>query len=221
MAMDSQTGDKKLLVVLGATGNQGNAVLRYFASSLSKQRYKLRGVTRSIASDASKRLVELGVEMVEGDLDNLLSLQSAFSGATHIFANTDSSQLIFNAIKQPDLLAERQTPTSYAHDIELTRGRHIAEAAASIETLHRLVWSSISSPKKWSGGRYTTVSMWDVKEEISEILKSKAELQDKVSVLIVGIYATMPLKVPQMYAPQKVSTTLLSRDKEWLILARL
>ncbi|KAK4501834.1 hypothetical protein PRZ48_007643 [Zasmidium cellare] len=201
--MTDQAAKTNLLVVLGATGNQGSAVLKHFANDPSSHSYKLRGISRNINSDASKELAQLGIEVLQGELNDLASLKEAFSGATHIFANTDSNALIFNAISQPDILTEGQTALSYAHDMELAYGKNIADAAASTLTLQRLVWSGIPSPKKCSGGKYTKVSMWDVKEEISEVLYSKPELKGKVSTILVGIYATMPIKLPMLYAPQK------------------
>ncbi|KAF2171102.1 hypothetical protein M409DRAFT_64060 [Zasmidium cellare ATCC 36951] len=194
-----------LLVVLGATGNQGSAVLKHFANTSSTHSYKLRGISRNPNSEASQELAGLGVEIVQGELNDLSSLKKAFSDATHIFANTDSNALIFNAISQPNLLSEGRTPLSYAHDLELAYGKNIADAAASTPTLQRLVWSGIPSPKKCSGGKYTKASMWDVKEEISEVLYAKPELKGKVSTILVGIYATMPVKLPMLYAPQKQS----------------
>ncbi|KAF2724742.1 NAD(P)-binding protein [Polychaeton citri CBS 116435] len=195
----------QLLVVLGATGNQGNAVLQHFATSNLKHAFQLRGVTRDVNSKKSQQLRDLGVHMVKADLDDRASLSHAFEGATHIFATTDSNRLIFQAIDQPAILKEGQTPRSYARDIELIHGQNIADAASKITNLKRLVWSSLASPNKWSNGRYTKVSMWDTKEEIAEILASKAELQEKVSVILVGFFATNALKVPQLYGPLRQS----------------
>lgn len=203
--MDDPT-KTNLLVVLGATGNQGSAVLKHFAKKSSTHSYKLRGVSRNPNSEASQELAGLGVEIIQGDLTDLPSLKKAFVGATHIFANTDSNALIFDAITHAEILSAGQTALSYAHDKELSYGKHIADAAASTPTLQRLVWSGIPSPKKCSGGKYTKVSMWDVKEEISEVLYAKAELKGKVSTILVGIYATMLVKLPMLSAPQKVST---------------
>ena len=145
--------------------------------------------------------------MFQADLNDESSLEKALLGATHIFATTDSNQLIFKAIEQPEMLNKNgnETPREYAARIELAQGKNIAEAAAKTETLERIVWSSLPSPKKWSRGKYTKVSMFDTKEEISDVLSSKPELGDKLSVLLIGFYATNALAVKELYGPSKVS----------------
>lgn len=203
--MSTPSHSDQLLVVLGATGNQGNAVLKHFARPQGQPRMNLRGISRKRNSEAATELQTLGIEMVQADLDDTSSLKVAFEGATHIFATTDSNRLIFDAVKNPELLIENDTPRSYAREIELKQGRNIAEAAASIGGLQRIVWSSLASPKKWSNGRYTKVSMFDTKEDIADILASTSELREKLSVLLVGFYATNALKVPQLYGPLRVS----------------
>lgn len=77
-----------LLVVLGATGNQGGSVISYFLAQ-SPQTYRLRGLTRNASSASAQALTGQGVEMVAGDLDDLSSLGRAFEGADAIFAVTD------------------------------------------------------------------------------------------------------------------------------------
>lgn len=193
-----------VLVVLGATGNQGRAVLRHFATHSSQIAFKLRGVTRNAQSKAAQDLQNVGIEMVEADIDDLSSLQKAFFGATHIFATTDSNQNIFHAMQHPEVLQGGQTPREFAKEKELAQGKNIATAAAKTYGLQRLVWSSLPSPKRWSDGLYTKVTMFDTKEEILDILKAKPELADKISALLVGFYATNALNVPKLYGPQRV-----------------
>lgn len=76
----------KLLVVVGATGNQGGSVVAQF---LKTQDYKIRGLTRNTASAKAKALADKGVEVVAADLDDVSSLKKAFEGANAIFAVTD------------------------------------------------------------------------------------------------------------------------------------
>ncbi|KAI9667895.1 MAG: hypothetical protein M1821_000715 [Bathelium mastoideum] len=195
--------ESRLLVVLGATGTQGGAVLRYFARQSSQLGFRLRGVTRNAGSKAAKDLQALGVDMVEADLEEPASLQRAFLGATHIFANTDSNQIIFNAIKNPQILGPGEDARTYAQKREMKMGENIANAAAATESLQRIVWSSLASPKKWTKGRYTKVTMFDAKEDIADLLKAKTELQDKLSILLVGFYAENAVRVPDVFAPKK------------------
>lgn len=202
--MSNESRESRLLVVLGATGTQGGAVLRYFARQPGKLGFRLRGVSRNPSSATSLELQKLGIEMVKADLSDLATLKEAFRGATHVFANTDSNQFIFDALQNPEKLGLGQTAAEYGASIEKTHGQNVADAAASTRTLQRIVWSGLPSPKKWSKGRYNKVAMFDVKEEITGILQSKQELQNKLSVLMIGFYANNPLKVPGLYGPKKV-----------------
>lgn len=77
-----------LLVVLGATGNQGGSVIKHFLNQ-SPATYRLRGLTRNASAASAQALTAEGVEMVAADVDDLSSLQRAFEGADAIFAVTD------------------------------------------------------------------------------------------------------------------------------------
>ena len=80
----------KLLVIIGATGNQGGSVIKsILADPNASKQFKLRGVTRDVSKDAAKALTEQGVEMVSADLDDKTSLVKAFEGAYGVYAVTD------------------------------------------------------------------------------------------------------------------------------------
>ncbi len=66
---------RKLVVCIGATGNQGGSVIRTLAHLTE---YRLRGVTTNVSSEKSKKLEATGVEMVAADLDDFQSLVKAF-----------------------------------------------------------------------------------------------------------------------------------------------
>ncbi|KAK5697444.1 hypothetical protein LTR97_007582 [Elasticomyces elasticus] len=196
--------EKKVLVVLGATGTQGGAVLRYLVRH-EPNKFTLRGITRNPASQASRDVQALGVDIVKADNDDLASLKAALSGATHVFANTDSNQHIFYAMKHPEVLGPGETPLTYARDIEMQQGRNIVEALAATESLESVVWSTLASPAKWSKGKYTNVTMFDAKEAIGDLFWAEEKLKGKVSMVIVGFYLTNALKMPELQAPKKVS----------------
>src|SRR5260370_36627548 len=69
--------NKKLIAVVGATGQQGGAVVR--ALQASKQ-FKGRALTRNPAKHS-----ELGDEVVQADLTSPESLTAAFEGAHGVF----------------------------------------------------------------------------------------------------------------------------------------
>jgi uncharacterized protein YbjT (DUF2867 family) len=69
--------DKGLVLVSGATGQQGGAVAR----ELARGSFKLRAMTRKPESDAARALAALGAEVVTADLDDEPSLHRALDGA--------------------------------------------------------------------------------------------------------------------------------------------
>lgn len=73
---------KGVILVTGATGQQGGAVAR----ELLARKYPVRAMTRKPASDAAKALGKLGAEIVKGDLDDAESLKRAFAGVWGVFA---------------------------------------------------------------------------------------------------------------------------------------
>ncbi|QIX00361.1 hypothetical protein AMS68_005878 [Peltaster fructicola] len=194
-----------LLCVFGATGQQGGAVLRYFARTQehTSTSVRLRGVTRNRKSDAARKLADMGVEMVEADLGDVGTIERALVGVTHVFATTDSNRTIYSAISKPEILPQGHSPRSYAYELEIQQGKNLLQAAAASTTLRVLVWSSLTSPKKWSHGRYTKVSMWDAKEEIADMLAADSGIRDKLRILVLGFFTTNALAVPELYAPRK------------------
>ncbi len=72
----------KLVLVTGATGNQGGATIRHL---LEHGGFQLRAMTRNPSSDAAKKLAERGVEVVQGDLDDEASLERALAGVWGVF----------------------------------------------------------------------------------------------------------------------------------------
>ena len=71
-----------LILITGATGQQGGAV----AKELLQKKYKVRAMTRKPDSDQAKELSKLGAEVVYGDLDKPESLEKALEGCWGTFA---------------------------------------------------------------------------------------------------------------------------------------
>lgn len=79
-------GDKKVIVVFGATGAQGGGVVN---ALLVDGDFKIRGVTRNLSSEKAEALKSKGVEMVKADLDDVDSLKKAMEGAYGAFFLTN------------------------------------------------------------------------------------------------------------------------------------
>src|SRR5271170_3018041 len=79
----------KVLVIFGATGQQGSSVINCVINDpeLSKQ-YKVRGVTRDPSKLAAQSLQQRGVEIVKGDVDDKESLKQVLQGSHTVFAVT-------------------------------------------------------------------------------------------------------------------------------------
>jgi uncharacterized protein YbjT (DUF2867 family) len=74
---------EKVVLVTGATGQQGGATLRHLAK---RGGFKLRAMTRNPGGDKAKALAALGAEVLQGDLDDADSLAKALAGAWGVFA---------------------------------------------------------------------------------------------------------------------------------------
>jgi uncharacterized protein YbjT (DUF2867 family) len=86
------TTDKKLIAVVGATGQQGGAVVRALQAS---NQFKVRALTRNPAKHRS-----LADEVVEADLNRPETLASAFDGAHGVFLVTNFQEHGADELKQ-------------------------------------------------------------------------------------------------------------------------
>ena len=77
--------NKGPVLVAGATGRQGGAVVRH----MLPKGWKLRALTRNPKSYAARQLAEKGVELVQGDLDDPASLERAARGIYGIYSVQD------------------------------------------------------------------------------------------------------------------------------------
>ncbi|KAF7899752.1 hypothetical protein EAF00_004088 [Botryotinia globosa] len=80
--------DKKLVVVLGATGAQGGPTTRYILKHLSHT-YRVRAVTRDPTKPSAQALSKCGAEVISADYDIPDSIEAALSGAHAIFSITN------------------------------------------------------------------------------------------------------------------------------------
>src|SRR5881227_249935 len=72
---------KGVIVVTGATGQQGGAVAR----ELLARKHTVRAMTRTPDSDAAKALARQGAEIVKGDLDDEATLRTALADTWGVF----------------------------------------------------------------------------------------------------------------------------------------
>jgi uncharacterized protein YbjT (DUF2867 family) len=70
------------VLITGATGKQGGALARHLAG----KGFQLRGMTRKPDSPAARALHDLGITVVQGDLDDAGSLREALDDCWGVFA---------------------------------------------------------------------------------------------------------------------------------------
>ena len=142
-----------LLVVFGATGNQGGSVINSVLNDaeLSKL-FSIRGVTRDITKPEALALKAKGVDVVQADLNDPASISNAVKDARAVFAVT--------ATVYDEKLAER----------EYAQGKAIADAAVKAG-VHFLVYSTLPSPALITGGKYTPTDHFDVKHQVEQYIR--------------------------------------------------
>ena len=141
-----------LLVILGATGQQGSSVANFVVSDpeLSKQ-YKVRGVTRDTTKDAAQALTQKGVEVVQGDLDDEGSIKKALQGAHTVFAMTST-------------VYDDQSKAR-----EIRQGKLAADLAVAAGAKF-LIWASQKHPATLTSGKYA-VDSYDSKAEVETYIR--------------------------------------------------
>jgi uncharacterized protein YbjT (DUF2867 family) len=116
--------NKKVIAVVGATGQQGGAVVR--ALQAGKQ-FKVRALTRHPAKHR-----ELADEVVEADLNRPETLASAFNGAYGVFLVTNFQEHGTDELKQAT----------------------VAVRAAADAGVKHFVWSTLPDVEAISGGNF-------------------------------------------------------------------
>ncbi|WP_156753250.1 NmrA family NAD(P)-binding protein [Actinokineospora pegani] len=124
--MTRSTAETAPVLVLGATGGQGGAVLR----ALLAAGRPVRALVRDTASASAARLAAQGVELAQGGFTDRAALATAMTGAAAAFALT--------------------TPFESGVDAELAQGRAILGAAADARLPH-LVFASVAGATAGTG----------------------------------------------------------------------
>jgi uncharacterized protein YbjT (DUF2867 family) len=75
--------EKKTIVVVGATGRQGSAVIKHLLNSGS---FRVRALTRNARAARAEHLRALGVELLEASLDDSAGLERSLEGADGVFS---------------------------------------------------------------------------------------------------------------------------------------
>jgi uncharacterized protein YbjT (DUF2867 family) len=122
--MNTKNNDKKLIAVIGATGQQGGGVLRALQAS---GQFNVRALSR----DPSKHR-ELAADVIEADLNRPETLKAAFEGAHGVFLVTNFRENGADELKQATA----------------------AVRAAKDAGVKHFIWSTLPNVEAISGGKF-------------------------------------------------------------------
>ena len=131
----------KTVLVTGATGRQGGAVIRH----MLPKAWRLRALTRKADDSMVQSLASQGIEVVRGDLEDPASLERAARGAYGVYSVQD-----FWAVG-----AKR----------EVQQGKNMADAAKKVGVGH-FVYSSVGGAERNSG-----IDHWESKWEVENYIR--------------------------------------------------
>lgn len=140
------------LVVFGATGQQGHAILTTILThpTLSKK-YTLRGITRDASKSKSQALASKGVEITEANLDDPSTITAAVQDAHTVVLITETQYVAD--------LKERETRQAKA----------VADAAIAADVQFFIFSTAVHCNNLWNGG---PVDQFDTKAEIEAYLRT-------------------------------------------------
>lgn len=134
------------VLVVGATGNQGGAVVDGLLAADDEQ-FTVHGLTRDATSEKAQALVDRGVTVVEGDLNETESLRNAMDDVDAVFAVTNYFIAGFEG--------------------EIEQGTNLAEAAAESDIDH-FVYSSVGGADR-TGEVEHFISKYRVEQQIADL----------------------------------------------------
>jgi uncharacterized protein YbjT (DUF2867 family) len=120
--------DKKIIVVIGATGAQGGGLVRAIQADRSGS-FAVRAITRKPDSDKAQALRAAGAEVVAADTDNPATLGRAFAGAYGVFCLTNFWE-------------------HFSPERELTQAGNMAQAVKAAGVQHA-IWSTLEDTRRW------------------------------------------------------------------------
>ncbi|PKL84943.1 MAG: nucleoside-diphosphate sugar epimerase [Ignavibacteriae bacterium HGW-Ignavibacteriae-1] len=118
----------KIIAITGATGAQGGSLARAILND-PQSNFKVRAITRNPKSENAMKLVEMGAEVVQADLDDVDSLRRAFDGAHGAFCLTNFWE-------------------HFSPEKEIQQAANLAQAAKDAGVKHA-VWSTFNDTRNW------------------------------------------------------------------------
>jgi uncharacterized protein YbjT (DUF2867 family) len=139
------SADGRRVLVTGATGNQGGAVVEHLLASDAE--FDVRGLTRDASGDRARELSDRGVTMVEGDLNDENSLRPHVADADAVFAVTNF--------------------WTEGYDRQVRQGENLATVAAD-EGVEQFVFSGVGSHERDTGVPHFD-SAWEIEQYTQDL----------------------------------------------------
>ena len=135
------SGEQRTIVLTGATGRQGGAVVRH----LLRAGWRVRALTRNPQSARAQALAALGATVLQGNMADPDSLRPVFAGAYGAYSV--------------------QTPYPQGPEAEISQGKNVAEIASAAGVQH-LVYGSAGIGRAGTG-----IPSWESKLEIEKHMR--------------------------------------------------
>jgi uncharacterized protein YbjT (DUF2867 family) len=134
---------ERLVLVCGATGNQGGSVAR----SLLDRGFQVRALTRDPQKPEAQALADQGAEVVQGDMEDRTDMERVLEGVYGIFS------------------VQNFWETGYEREVQ--QGKTVADAIKEAGVQH-CVYSSVGSAHRQTGIPHFD-SKWEVEEHLREL----------------------------------------------------
>lgn len=141
--------DSKIVLVFGATGQQGGAVAR----ALKADGWNVRAFVRNTAAHRAMLLKDSGIELVQGDFKDRASIEHAMDGVYGVFSVQPSSG--------------QGAAYGVTDEQEINYGKSIADSAVK-RGVHHLIYSSVGA----AGKGLTGLGHFDSKTEIEQYIQT-------------------------------------------------
>ncbi len=198
--------NNKIILVTGATGQQGGATAR----KLLEKGWAVRGLTRNPDSTKAKALAEAGAEMVQGDLEDRASLDAALAGVYGVYSFPNMASGLEGEIRQGKIMADAAKAAGVQHflqasvgGVERNSGVPHFESKWEVENYVR----SLNLPATFLRPAYFMENLnWKREQILGGTYESMGMVPDKplqiIAVDDIGGFAALIFENPQVYIGQ-------------------
>lgn len=184
--------DDRIVLVFGATGQQGGAA----AKALRARGWSVRALVRNPGSRTAEALAADNIELIQGDFDDPASLRRAMTGAYGVFSVQPSSgQGAAYNVTDAD---------------EIRYGKSVADTAVATGVRH-LVYTSVNA----AGAEKTGMGHFDSKSEIESHIRDL----DIISTIVRPAGFMELLMLPGMGLEKGMYTSFVREDQRAQVIA--